>query len=289
MTQSTTIAHHLCNIGDNLNLPIKQNDAMRIVLFSDIHLARIPKFSQLFSKRFLGAVNHLFRRRHKLIPLNISKLMDMLPEIQPDCIICAGDLSSTALPQEFEYALATLKPLREAYKNRFFFVPGNHDAYVKSALPLLEKAFDELNDSRLLFNAMPTAIDFGNFSLLFINAARPLGPLLSCGVIDNAMQQRIDEILKAQCKPCIAVCHFPAINASGGLVGWRHGLRGAEFLRDRLNGGEILAILSGHVHKAFSHTFQNGGTQICSGSLTLHGTFAVVDIHTQNSCSDAKS
>ncbi len=255
-------------------LPPKPNGVRRVLLFSDLHVGVFPRVSQMLNKRFLGAFNHLFRRRNRLQADNVARLAELLPQIKPDITICAGDLGSVALEEEFEMASEMLKPFMG---DSFFFVPGNHDAYVKAAISALEEVFFRLNGGRFKMDELPIILQCNDLQLLLINAARPVAYHLSCGVIDQPMQQRISALVNG--KPTLAVCHFPAIEKDGSLVGWRHGLRGASFMRDLLSIGGIDAILSGHTHKPYSYSLPSGQTQLCSGSLTLHGSFAICDVH----------
>ena len=264
---------HILNI-DRPELPPKTDGARRVLLFSDLHIGVFPRLSEMLNKRFLGAFNHFFRRRNRLKTENIVRLAELLPQINPDVTICAGDLGSVALDEEFEMAATMLKPFMG---DSFFFVPGNHDAYVKAALPRLSDVFHRLNGGRFKLDELPISLNCNGLKFVMINAARTVAYHLSNGVIDKPMQERISSLTEGQ--GALAVCHFPAIDKDGSLVGWRHGLRGASFMRDMLADGRFDAILSGHTHKPYVFTLPNGCQQICSGSLTLHGSFAICDIH----------
>jgi len=269
------IETHILEI-DRSEIPPKPSGAKRVLLFSDLHLGVFPRLSQMLNKRVLGAFNHLFRRRNRLRGENISRLAELRPQIAPDVTICAGDLGSVGLSEEFELALKMLEPFTG---DSFFYVPGNHDAYVNDSMPCVKEAIERLNGGR--WNSMKSVIslDCKELRLTLINGARPLAYHLSCGVIDERMQEELAGVSRDGAGASLAVCHFPAIEKDGSIVGWRHGLRGASFMRKMLSDGRFDAILSGHTHRPYIFTFPDGGTQVCCGSLTLHNSFAVCDVH----------
>lgn len=255
--------------------PPKPSGAFRILHFSDIHLGLMPRISQVFNKRFLGAVNHLFRRRHKLHPEYIGRLQQMLPALAPDLTVFSGDLSSVATPEELQHAAEILRPFAEA--SDFILVPGNHDAYVPDALPHLEHIGRELNSGRWAPGDLPVAYETHGLRFCLINAALPLSPLLSCGILSQEDQQRIDSLFSPG-EMAIAICHFPAFSRNGGDTGWRHGLRGEKYLQAKLRDKTFSLILSGHEHTPYIYRLENGALQVCAGSLTLKGSYAVLDV-----------
>ncbi|MBQ7650847.1 MAG: metallophosphoesterase [Victivallales bacterium] len=270
-----TIETHILDI-DRAEIPPKPSGAKRVLLFSDLHLGVFPRLSQMLNKRFLGAFNHLFRRRNRLRADNISRLAELRTQIMPDITICAGDLGSVGLPEEFELAMKTLEPFTG---DSFFYVPGNHDAYVCDSMPCVKDAIKRLNGGRWDSDKAVMSLNCKGLQLTLINAARPVPYHLSCGVIDSRMQEDLSGVSRDGAGVSLAVCHFPAIEKDGSLVGWRHGLRGASFMREMLSNGRFDAILSGHTHRPYTFFFPDGGTQVCCGSLTLHNSFAVCDMH----------
>ena len=255
--------------------PPKPNGARRVLLFSDLHIGVFPRVSQMLNKRLLGAFNHLFRRRSRLRADNVARLAGLLPRINPDVTICAGDLGSVGLPEEYELAIGMLAPFAG---DSFFYVPGNHDAYVLNSMPSMEDAIRRLNGGRWEPSKPVISLSCNGLRLVMINAARPVAYHLSCGVIDGRMQEEIASIHRDDgAVATFAVCHFPAVDKDGSLVGWRHGLRGATFMKTLLEEGRVDAMLSGHTHRPYVCTLPNGRSQICSGSLTLHGSYAICD------------
>ncbi len=265
-------------------LPAPPAGGCRVLVFSDLHFGVfMPPFNPLkiFSKRFLGTLNHLFFRCPRIAYENIRKLADALDLIRPSVAICAGDLTSVSWPEEFERCIELLRPITSHLAERFLYLPGNHDAYVRDddAKTALFQAFHVLNRGRWRLDELPVLHTVENWNILLVNAARPLAPHLSCGVIDQQEQKRIQTLLSSlpENEPVFAACHFPAVTARGTDMDWRHGLRGSAVLRDALASGRLQALLSGHVHHPYLHQFPGGSLQVCAGSLTLNGSCAVVD------------
>ncbi|MFO0951616.1 MAG: metallophosphoesterase [Isosphaeraceae bacterium] len=100
---------------------------MRIVHLSDVHVWRYtwdPR--RLASKRVLGVLD-LLRGRAGRFPLDrIGSVVDRVLGLNPDHILITGDLTTTALPDEFREARRGLAPLL-ADPVRVTVVPGNHD------------------------------------------------------------------------------------------------------------------------------------------------------------------
>ena len=298
MPRSVPICH-LLTIDQKDNLPAKRDGCVRLLHFSDIHIGLHPSLRDLlFTKRILGYLNHLTRRRHRLHPEFITKLAALLPHIQPDAVLCTGDLSSIGLATEFQAAEQLLEPFRPY---NLIYVPGNHDRYVSddSALEALRQTFRHCNHwcndgappSRggndgappskysLELDALPALVTIKGLALILLNPARPVAYHLSCGVLDAAMQTKLDALLATipPETPRAIVCHFPPLMPNGALAGWRHGLRGAEFLAEKLTSGKVDAILSGHEHKPYQLKLPGGQLQLCAGSLTLAASYAVCD------------
>ena len=268
---------------DNLrNVPPKESEQVRLLLFSDIHLGLFPsRIGQLLNKRILGSFNHLLRRRHKVRVERIAALAKLLPGIDADVTVCAGDLTSASLPDEFAWAMRELEPVKAASNGHFVYVPGNHDAYVNEpeAVTALENAVEKLNDGHFLLKSLPFAVAYSGIRLILLNPARPCGWMLSCGYLDEQQAGRMNELLQDGEDGCanVIVTHFPALDAMGRLPGMRHGLRRAQFIASALKEGRAAAVLSGHVHRPYSCILDNGGGQLCSGSLTMAGSYVVAD------------
>ena len=282
-------------IAQKGQLPPKADGCVRLLHFSDIHIGLSPSLRELFfTKRILGYLNHLVRRKHRIHTDFIDSLAQLLPLLQPDAVLCTGDLSSIGISAEFRAAEQLLEPFLPYH---LIYVPGNHDRYVSDdrALDALRQTFRRCNPqgsngdassssgftaNSLELDALPAIIFIKGLALLLLNPACPVTYHLSCGILDTGMQHRVDELLAEipDATPRAIVCHFPPLMRNGNLAGWRHGLRGASFLAEKLKAGQVDAILSGHEHKPFLLRMPGGRPLLCAGSLTLEGSYTICDI-----------
>lgn len=100
---------------------------------SDVHLPPLPRPrpGELVSKRGLGFINWLRKRRsiHQAAPL--AAVVADLKAHAPDHIAVTGDLINLSLASEYAPGAAWLDALGPS--ERVTFVPGNHDSYVRAA------------------------------------------------------------------------------------------------------------------------------------------------------------
>lgn len=115
---------------------------MRLVLLGDLHTYRlaVPPW-RLLGKSLFGYLNLVTRRRRhfrlELAPPTVARAASL----NPDMVLLSGDLTTIALPGEFDDARHLLAPLIDHAPA--VLVPGNHDRYSFSATRQrhLERAF----------------------------------------------------------------------------------------------------------------------------------------------------
>ncbi len=256
---------------------------MRIVHFSDIHAGIFPRSAAaLTDKRLLGALNYLLRRRHACRPQSIARLAARLEQLRPDWVVCSGDLSSIGSPEEFALARDWLRPIRELVGERFLYVPGNHDVYVRDQASnrALAETFHELNSHRCQLADLPLAMTSKDTQLVMIPGAVPVGILRSSGRLSPDESSRLANIL-SEPRPAgairVGIGHFPPCHANGQPLGARRALAGADAILAQLAAGRLDVLLCGHIHTPFAYTLPNRAAILCAGSLTLTGSFAVLD------------
>jgi 3',5'-cyclic AMP phosphodiesterase CpdA len=102
---------------------------MRIVHVTDIHFWQYA-FNplRLMSKRMLGMASLMAGRAKRFHLAGVSRLVDRVGKLEPDHILITGDLTTTALPDEFR---AARRALADWLKDpaRVTIIPGNHDRY----------------------------------------------------------------------------------------------------------------------------------------------------------------
>ena len=256
--------------------------SVRILLFSDLHLGCIPKhLREIHGKRWQGFLNHQLLRRWRVHGDNLAALAKRLPELSPDLVLCGGDLTSIALPEEFALAQEALWPILDwCGPERFCYLPGNHDLYVAdaSARLALEDCFDALNAGRWKLSELPRNITVKDVEICLLDAARVVPWFCSYGVVDERMQERFQECVRQMKAPHrVVFSHFPVVTETGGIPDGRHGIHGVACVREALKSGTIEAVVSGHVHHPYQVKLASGGKQLCCGSLTMRGSFLLLD------------
>jgi 3',5'-cyclic AMP phosphodiesterase CpdA len=114
---------------------------LRIVHLSDIHVWRFA-FNplDLMSKRVFGMAELLARRARKFRLERLQDVVARVKGLEPDHLLITGDLTTTALAEEFRAARSALAELL-VESDRVTVLPGNHDRYTTGAVRY--RAFEE--------------------------------------------------------------------------------------------------------------------------------------------------
>ena len=119
-----------------------------IAHITDPHLspAPMPGFADLRLKRVMGFINWK-RGRERLDDMALLKRLGQdLRAQRRDHVAVTGDLVNIGMAAEFQRAALSMETLGEA--SDVSFVPGNHDAYVRASMPLLELDIRAVGDER---------------------------------------------------------------------------------------------------------------------------------------------
>lgn len=248
---------------------------MKILHFSDIHLGQ-PRhgLAWLFDKRILGTATHHFRRAPKQHLHSIDSLVKVVQELAPDVILCTGDLTTVAAPEEFQAVSARLRPIVERV-SKAFFLPGNHDRYVAN-----RDSVEALRSVAELFTPHEMTASCGLARFYFLDAAVSRPVWSSAGVVSQDQLEHLDALLAAPRIPHevrILVSHFPIFNHRGAAPGRMHGLLNSQRLRDWASQSRFDYCLCGHVHHPYIYQSKSF-TQLCSGSLTLADSYTLLSI-----------
>lgn len=225
---------------------------------SDLHVTR-PRPAgpgELCNKRLLGFLSWLQRRRHVHRPQVLEALLEDLAAHPPDHVAVTGDLTQVGLPSEIEEARSWLA--RIGPPERVTLIPGNHDAYARSAP---ERSWETRWPAYIAGDADPGARELrgpdafpilrrrGPLALIGMSSALPSPPLMATGVAGLGQLIRLERMLRelgreGLCR-VVLIHHRP----TAGEV-WRRRLRDAALLRDVLAGAGAELVLHGHSHRS---------------------------------------
>jgi 3',5'-cyclic AMP phosphodiesterase CpdA len=214
---------------------------------SDPHLAPLPKarLHELFGKRITGFANWYYRRRVIHDPAVLARLVAGLKATGTDHIAVTGDFANIALPAEFEQARAWLAGLGGPYD--VTAIPGNHDAYVRGALAMMQHACGAYMRGDNQGEAFPFLRRRGPVALIGLSTAVPTAPLMATGWLGENQIKRLGGLLDGLKREglfrTVLIHHPPASEAA------RHKrlVDAADFLRVIAGRGAEL-IIHGHDH-----------------------------------------
>lgn len=231
---------------------------MRLVLIGDIHLYRLKvAANRLLGKRLLGQSNLWLNRRFRFNHDLLDPLMERVRALEPEMVLLTGDVTTTALEDEFSDIAAYFKPLSRDVP--VVIVPGNHDRYTF-------RSTRHKRSERLLEGLMPERFPYhgrltDRWHLLGLDSARPQIMLSrgGLGVRQLARARRMIESLTER-DGLVVLCHYPVATPPGTPTSWAHDMADAGTL------GELLAkcparvvFLHGHIHRPWHWEQVNGG------------------------------
>jgi 3',5'-cyclic AMP phosphodiesterase CpdA len=202
---------------------------------SDVHLAPLPapRPTELLSKRGLGYINWLRKRRSIHRADTLAELVADLKGRAPDHIAVTGDLVNLSLASEFAPARDWLDALGDP--RNVTFVPGNHDAYVRRAGSFAERHWTPFmrGDAGESF---PFVRKRGPVALVGLSTSLPTLPLAATGRLHGDQLARLGDMLqrlKREQMFRVVLIHHPPV-------------AGANFFRRLTNAGALRAVLREH-------------------------------------------
>jgi 3',5'-cyclic AMP phosphodiesterase CpdA len=221
---------------------------LRIVHLSDIHFWQYA-FNplRLMSKRLHGMVALAAGRARRFGLAGVPRLVDRVRSLDADHILITGDLTTTALPDEFRAALRGLvEPLGDP--GRITILPGNHDRYTwwshrsrrfERFLGAYAPA-DRYPWLRPILGLDPTR------AAVTARGKLPADQLSAARGLAEAARTRFDRLIVA--------CHYPVTvpdEHRRELIGKR--MLNADEVRSWLAGIGPHLYCCGHVHAAWAH------------------------------------
>ncbi len=239
--------------------------AVRIAHATDIHWTLRPSLRRLASKRLIQQANQIIGRRASHFTRDVQdSLMDHLVDLAPDGLFITGDLTTTALEEEFELARARLDPVLTTIPT--LIIPGNHDVYTRKSQSK-RRMFQTFGPwMGLDSGAAPIArLDIGDVTLLGLDPTRP-HPILSSGRVPQAQLDGLVPQLDSMPERAVLLgLHYPILDRRGDLYdGLNHGLLNAGAVQNALASASHLpvAILHGHEHHGFTVDLDCGGRTV---------------------------
>ena len=215
---------------------------------SDPHLGPLPaaRWRELLSKRGLGYLNWLRKRRAIHRPEVLAAIIADLKQQRVDHIAVTGDLVNLSLSNEFAPArnwLDALGPPADVT-----FVPGNHDSYVRAIAGWPERHWGDFmrGDAGESF---PFVRRRGEIALIGLSTSVPTLPLAATGRLTGGQIDALGNILTALGRDGlfrVVLIHHPP---TGGVNRFRR-LTDATAFRDVLRQAGAELVLHGHLHEA---------------------------------------
>ena len=231
----------------------------RLAHLSDPHIGPLPKplTRELIGKRLTGYIN--WQRRLGIHNMDVlARITADIAAHRPDHTAMTGDILNIALPTEFPLARAWLQTLGKPHD--VSFVPGNHDAYVPSAMPRILDTFAPwcANDGET-HASFPYLRVRGEVALIGVSSAIPTLPFLASGKVGPAQREKLETLLR-ETGACglmrVVMIHHPP--RRGGATPGR-GLRDARAFEEIIARAGADLILHGHNHRLLRHDMQGDG------------------------------
>ena len=238
---------------------------MRLAHFSDVHLTLSPfatPWRELTLKRAANAVSYYFAGRHWRYADGRARIEALLADVdaqRPDHVLCTGDVSATALPQELAGVAALFGRL---HPERFTLIPGNHDRYVRRSLGAFERHFGE--------QVYPFAKPLGGVTVVCIDVVRPTGLFHSTGLCGDGQRRALRQLLDGLHGQFVVLAlHYGLLRADGSRDRRGHSLRDDRELLALIDDPSLPVdlVLHGHLHMPYS--VQSARRHlVCAGSAS---------------------
>jgi 3',5'-cyclic AMP phosphodiesterase CpdA len=223
---------------------------------SDPHLGPIPeaRISELLGKRFFGMMNWIGARRRNFGAATLAPLLADLLAQKANHVAVTGDLVNVSLPAEFDTGATFLTSLGPP--DQVSVVPGNHDAYVHSALayhlehwaPFLS-GDDTHPGTPLDRDSFPYVRRRGPVAIVGVSTAIPTAIFLASGEAGRAQLQRLENLLvglKQEGLFRVVMIHHPPV----GERAFHRDLRDARAFQRVIERAGAELVLHGHDHRA---------------------------------------
>ena len=248
---------------------------IKIAHFSDIHIFCLPNNKlELISKKFLGSLNFIFKRRHYIDYSKISSFIKYIEKKQYDIIVFTGDATTISTAKEFRIAYRYLAKLIKNENIEFLTIPGNHDTYINNKKLLAHNLNFHYHLNRKRWKNFPIMTSSHGIDFFLSHQAIPNDFFHSNGLFRENEIQALNKFLEQNPKnEKIILGHYPLLGEKGKELSFRRKLKNHQLLNSILQNDRVSFYLCGHIHKHFKQYIGKKTIQISSGSLTLNKTF----------------
>jgi 3',5'-cyclic AMP phosphodiesterase CpdA len=242
---------------------------------SDAHIGPLPRPQkrELLGKRITGYLNWT-RGRHFAHDMDtLHRLVADLKAQQPHHIAMTGDILNIGLKAEFPPARAWLELLGSP--RDVSFVPGNHDAYVRTAMPYLATTFAPWTTSDTGVAGFPYLRVRDGVALIGLSSAVPTAPLIAAGRVGRAQYAAAADILSQTARDglirIVMIHHPPRV----GGARFSRALSDAALFEAMIRRVGAELVLHGHNHKLSVAHLPGPGRQVpivgVASASAVHG------------------
>ena len=242
-----------------------------IAHITDPHLspAPLPGGADFRLKRFMGYVNWK-RGRERLNDMAVlARMVADLGAQRADHVAVTGDLVNIAMPAEFRRAAVWMETLGDP--RDVSFVPGNHDAYVRSAMPLLAATFARWTAGDDGGSRFPYLRVRGEIAIIGLTSGVPTGPLMASGRLGPAQLDAFAALLAETGSRGLArvvLIHHPPLSKGAPPL---RGLTDAVAFERVIAVHGAEAVLHGHTHKQLVRSLPSSATKTAGGRVPVLG------------------
>jgi 3',5'-cyclic AMP phosphodiesterase CpdA len=242
-----------------------------IAHITDPHLspAPLPSGADFRLKRFMGYVNWKRGRQRLNDMALLSRLVADLRAQRPDHVAVTGDLVNIAMPAEFRRAAAWMEMLGDPAD--VSFVPGNHDAYVRAAMPLLATTFERWTTGDSGASIFPYLRVRGDVAIIGLTSGVPTGPLMATGRLGRIQIAGLAAVLDetgARGLARVILIHHPPLTKGAPPL---RGLTDAAAFERVVQSHGAEAVLHGHTHKQLVRSLPSPAAKSIDGRVPVLG------------------